>query len=116
VAPELSDRLPTLDQMSLVVAYRAVLRCPDCGAVEERDEMSAPTAATLAGVAAALGTVGEDCACTDGAALVVEAVEVGIGDVELTLGADGRLYEADGSAAAEDRLATLLRATLPVAA
>jgi hypothetical protein len=102
--------------MSLVVAYRAVLRCPDCGAVEERDEMSAPTAATLAGVAAALGTVEEDCACTDGAALVVEAVEVAIGEVELTLGADGLLYEADGSAAAENRLATLLRLALPVAA
>jgi hypothetical protein len=102
--------------MTLPVAYRALLRCPDCGAVEERDETSAATAATLAGVAAALGTVEEGCACSDGAALVVEAVEVAIGEVELTLGADGRLYEADGSAAAEDRLATLLRGALPLAA
>jgi hypothetical protein len=111
-----SDGLPTLDQMSLGVAYRALLRCPDCGAVEERDEMSAPTAATLAGLAAALGTVEEDCACTDSAALVVEAVEVAIGEVELTLGADGRLYEADGSAAGEERLVMLLRHPLPIAA
>ena len=102
--------------MSLVVAYRVLIRCPDCGAVEERDEISAATAATLPGVAAALGTVDGDCACSDGAAFVVDALGVTIGEVELTLGADGRLYEADGSTAAEDRLATLLRLALPIAA
>lgn len=102
--------------MSLVVAYRALIRCACCGAVEERDEMSAPTAAALAGVGAVVGTVEEDCACTDGATLVVQGVEVAIGEVELTAGADGRLYEADGSAAGEDRLVTLLRQALPIAA
>jgi hypothetical protein len=102
--------------MSLVVVYRILLRCRDCGAVEERDEASAPTAVALAGLAAGVGTVEAACPCAEGAAVVVETIEVVIGDTEITVGADGRLYEGGGGEVDQARLAALMRGGLPLAA
>jgi hypothetical protein len=102
--------------MSLVVAYRTLLRCPDCGAVEEQHEMSIPAAAEVTGVAGVLGTVAAACGCAEGAAVLVESVDVAVGDVGLTVGADGRLYADGGVEMDAAGLAALLRAALPIAA
>jgi hypothetical protein len=61
--------------MTLVACYRVLVRCPDCGATEEREETAAPVAAPAA-LEAALGTVDDACPCAQGAVLLVDAIEV----------------------------------------